>query len=133
MLHGRPGTESAGVDQALPGEAPPVDVLGHLRAGAPDIGAFEWIDAFPADFDEDGDVDGDDLVQWRGDFGLSAFSDADSDGDSDGADFLVWQQHLGSLSTLAATSVPEPGVHALIAAAPLILACARRERLRWVR
>ena len=50
----------------------------------------------PADFDDDGDVDGDDLAQWRGDFGVNALSDADNDGDSDGADFLAWQRQLGS-------------------------------------
>jgi hypothetical protein len=65
---------------------------------------------FSADFDVDGDVDADDLAQWRGDFGLNDDSDADGDGDSDGADFLAWQQQLGSAVMPAATSakVPEP-------------------------
>ena len=67
------------------------------------------VPTFPADFDHDGDVDGDDLVQWQGDFGLNGESDSDSDGDSDGADFLAWQQQLGSVpATAAANAVPEP-------------------------
>jgi len=66
---------------------------------------------FSADFDNDGDVDGDDLAQWESDFGGPG-SDADDDGDSDGLDFLAWQQQFGSslppaLQSLT-TSVPEP-------------------------
>lgn len=62
-----------------------------------------------ADFDSDGDVDGQDLAKWRGDFGLNALSDADDDGDSDGADFLIWQRQNG-IASLAdvSTTVPEP-------------------------
>ncbi len=55
--------------------------------------------AAPADFDNDGDVDGNDLAQWEDNFGADANADADSDGDSDGADFLAWQrQFTGDLS-----------------------------------
>jgi T5SS/PEP-CTERM-associated repeat protein len=76
--------------------------------------------SFTADFDEDGDVDGDDLVQWRGDFGVNNLSDADSDGDSDGDDFLQWQRQLGSTSTVpVGTAVPEPTAFTLA----LLLAC----------
>ncbi len=57
--------------------------------------------AAPADFDNDGDVDGNDLAQWEGNFGPNANADADGDLDSDGADFLAWQrQFTGSLYTL---------------------------------
>jgi len=65
---------------------------------------------FTADFDHDGDVDGDDLSQWGDDFGVNDFSDADSDGDSDGNDFLLWQQQLGggSMATASVAAVPEP-------------------------
>ena len=49
----------------------------------------------PGDFDEDADVDGEDLTQWQGDFGLNGSSDSDDDGDSDGADFLNWQRTFG--------------------------------------
>jgi len=69
----------------------------------------------PSDFNLDRDVDGADLVQWQGDFGENALSDADNDGDSDGADFLPWQQQLGSGLPAAATSaaIPEPAARAL--------------------
>jgi len=70
------------------------------------------------DFDGDGDVDGDDLLQWGDDFGVNGDSDADGDGDSDGNDFLALQRRFGS-STGAAnpstTAVPEPGTFALAA------------------
>ena len=64
----------------------------------------------PGDFDGDGDVDNDDFVQWEGDFGLNAGSDANLDGVSDGHDFLIWQQQLGNGVTpaVAAHIVPEP-------------------------
>nr|MBA3482946.1 PEP-CTERM sorting domain-containing protein [Pirellulales bacterium] len=71
---------------------------------------------YSADFDMDGDVDGADLAQWKGDFGLNGDSDADADGDSDGTDFLMWQQQLGSVPAVAAgTTVPEPANAILLA------------------
>ena len=67
------------------------------------------------DFDGDGDVDGDDLTQWQGDYGVNADSDADGDGDSDGFDFLVWQQnYMGSSPLAAASAVPEPSTVILL-------------------
>jgi T5SS/PEP-CTERM-associated repeat protein/autotransporter-associated beta strand protein len=64
---------------------------------------------YSADFDNDGDVDANDLTQWRGDFGDNDFSDADADGDSDGLDFLAWQLQFGLQSaTPVADVVPEP-------------------------
>ena len=65
---------------------------------AEEFGLAWWFDEAAApilgDFDNDGDVDGNDLSQWQGDFGLNGNSDADFDGDSDGADFLAWQRNL---------------------------------------
>jgi len=75
--------------------------------------------AYAADFNNDGHVDGDDLAQWRGDFGLNPDSDADNDGDSDGQDLLVWQRELGSgLPAVGASAavVPEP-----VTTAPLLV------------
>ncbi|NOZ39988.1 MAG: PEP-CTERM sorting domain-containing protein [Planctomycetes bacterium] len=78
---------------------------------------FAWVDfanplslGFTADFDNDGDVDGDDLIQWKSEFGVNGGSDADGDGDSDGADFLTWQRQRGSGVPVvtSATTVPEP-------------------------
>jgi hypothetical protein len=84
----------------------------------------------PADFDEDGDVDAEDLAQWKGDFGVNALSDADNDGDSDGADFIQWQQQLGSTSAAAATgAVPEPSTWAMLCLAAVAGKLAKRRRI----
>ncbi len=66
-----------------------------------------------ADFNRDGDVDGDDLIMLQAALG----GDADHDGDSDGADFLIWQQQAGYRDTVAPSStVPEPRGSLLAAA-----------------
>jgi T5SS/PEP-CTERM-associated repeat protein len=75
-----------------------------------------------ADFDEDGEVDGDDLTRWRMGFGTGIahmLGNADGDGDVDGNDFLVWQRQLGSTTPSAqvAAPIPEPTSYLLAAAA----------------
>ena len=74
-----------------------------------------------ADFDEDGDVDGDDLAEWRIGFGIDDTADhmdgdADANQDVDGADFLTWQRQLGSgpPTVAASAAVPEPGTSMLV-------------------
>lgn len=64
------------------------------------------------DFDEDGDVDRDDLSIWKAGYGTNFAShtegDADGDGDVDGEDFLVWQsEYTFQNPSLSQTSVPE--------------------------
>ncbi len=62
-----------------------------------------------ADFEEDGDVDGDDLDNWRLGYGGGAThmqGDADDDGDADGDDLLIWQRQLSVPPPI--TPVPEP-------------------------
>jgi len=86
--------------------------VNYLAAGT--IAQLEVVSSvmFTADFDMDGDVDGDDLTQWEGDFGMNGMSDADGDGDSDGGDFLEWQRQFGSgvpPSLASSQGVPEPG------------------------
>jgi glucose/arabinose dehydrogenase len=73
------------------------------------------------DFDSDGDVDGDDLAQWQGDYGIDGGSDADGDGDSDGRDFLTWQRNFGSTigPMSAGVSAPEPSTALLLAGVSL--------------
>ena len=72
------------------------------------------------DFDEDGDVDGDDLARWTEGFGAAGSAthtqgDADADQDVDGGDFLVWQRELGPSSAIAAAVVvPEPEMWTLL-------------------
>ncbi len=72
---------------------------------------YEIAASTPGDFDNDGDVDGDDLAIWQAGYGLNANGDADGDGDSDGRDFLTWQRQFstGPFTGLSAMiSVPEP-------------------------
>ena len=84
--------------------------------------------AFEADFDEDGDVDGDDLARWRDGFqvtlDMASHGDGDADGDHDvdGADFLAWQRQFGSPATTAATAaVPEPETLLMLASGVLAM------------
>ena len=68
---------------------------------------------FAADFDVDGDVDGDDFLAWQTGFGTQSGTqksdgDYDNDRDVDGDDFLGWQAEFGSGSGTASAAVPEP-------------------------
>lgn len=79
--------------------------------------------SIPGDFDGSDRVDGADLTQWKGDFGLNGDSDADGDMDSDGNDLLIWQRNLGQpLASPNLAAVPEPGggVIAAVAAAAVV-------------
>jgi hypothetical protein len=74
---------------------------------------------FGADFDEDGDVDGDDLLVWQTNYTMAGAShtdgDANDDGRVNGRDFLIWQkQYTGSGPLMTASVVPEPGVILLL-------------------
>ena len=80
----------------------------------------------PGDFDNDGDVDGDDLSALETNFGTTggagrAQGDADGDFDVDGADFIEWQRGFTG-STAASVAVPEP--NSLILALSLLSAVA---------
>ncbi|MCG8450092.1 MAG: matrixin family metalloprotease [Pirellulales bacterium] len=91
-----------------------------------DMGAFGAIEyLLSADFDEDGDVDADDLADWRSGFGKTgnathADGDANGDRNVDGSDFLTWQRQYGATAAsaaAAAVSVPEPSAFLLLAMA----------------
>ncbi len=78
-------------------------------------GVLSVLPAFDADFDEDGDVDGADLADWKSGFATNGTAthmqgDADGDQDADGHDFLTWQRRLGSrpAATASVAAVPEP-------------------------
>ncbi len=88
----------------------------------------------PGDFQEDGDVDGADLTQWKTGFGMSVAAthfagDANTDGDVDGDDFLIWQRQINiGQSAVASASVPEPATAGPALAGLMALACRRNRR-----
>lgn len=74
---------------------------------------------FGADFDEDGDVDSDDLQVWQTNYTMTSATHTDGDANDDGLvngrDFLIWQkQYTGPLMVSAAAAVPEPGYLGLL-------------------
>jgi hypothetical protein len=84
------------------------------------------------DFNEDGDVDGDDLARWLASYGAEGFpahdvGDADADLDVDGRDFLVWQRQVGRTAG-EAQGTPEPASGVLVALAAM--RCLRAGRRR---
>ena len=92
-----------------------------------------------ADFDNDGDVDGDDFLRWQIGFPMLSGAapidgDYDHDGDVDGNDFLGWQIEFGSGRGSATVSVPEPATIGLLLSltAAGISARGRRTGLRDV-
>jgi hypothetical protein len=116
------------VESAYPFSA--LDTFAYAIVGEVAIDAGGSGPSFAADFDDDGDVDGDDLTEWRGAFAATAIGDADEDADSDGADFLIWQSEAGlTPAGPSVAAVPEPRGHwlALTAAVPALLAVARRD------
>lgn len=80
-----------------------------------------------ADFDQDNDVDGSDILAWQRGFGIiggAALSDgdADGDGDVDDGDLDIWQSQFGSTNAVseARQVVPEPTMFALLSVASLL-------------
>ncbi len=68
----------------------------------------------PGDFDNDNDVDENDLGIWQNAFGSLDGGDADGDGDTDGTELLLWQRNYTGSSVPAVATVPEPGAGVLM-------------------
>ena len=88
-----------------------------------------------ADFNKDGNVDGDDFLAWQSGFGALAGAtqeegDADDDGDVDGDDFLTWQQQFGGNSGGTGSTVPEPATSCICLATLIWLTARRAHRVR---
>ena len=93
-----------------------------------------------ADFDEDGDVDAEDLTAWTERAGVwTGLNDADGDDFQTGDDFLYWQQQLGetpptpadfdaAINAALASAIPEPATLTLLAAAVLLASASRFRR-----
>ncbi|MBA3480585.1 MAG: pre-peptidase C-terminal domain-containing protein [Pirellulales bacterium] len=89
--------------------------------------------AYAADFDQDGDVDGEDLSRWQTGFGNpgdASTGDSDQDLDVDGDDFLAWQRQLGSGVAASLQAVPEPTALPSIFVGFALLAL-RNQGRRW--
>jgi hypothetical protein len=86
-----------------------------------------------ADFNNNGLVDGGDLLAWQRGFGIvsnatNAQGDADGNGAVNGVDFNLWKGKFGGPPALAASAViPEPG-GAAMALAAAVLVFERRRR-----
>ncbi|WP_146447956.1 hypothetical protein [Bythopirellula polymerisocia] len=90
-----------------------------LDISTPQTIAYQFIAPLAGDFEEDGDVDGDDLNRWQANYATGSThmqGDADDDSDVDGRDFLIWQRQYGSGVPLVAAqaAVPEPSTCALL-------------------
>ena len=84
-----------------------------------------------ADFDADGDVDGDDFLVWQASFETDAGGDANGDGATDGDDFLLWQAEFepaGRGASGRAVSVPEPTSLWLLASCVALLVGSRQSQ-----
>jgi hypothetical protein len=81
-------------------------------SGAGGSFAYDRAEITPsADFDRDGDVDGQDFLTWQRNvsatFAIQSEGDANFDGAADANDLAVWQNSYGSLLP-AVMAVPEP-------------------------
>jgi hypothetical protein len=90
-----------------------------------------------ADFDGDGDVDGNDFLAWQGGHGIDDGSaslgdgDANGDGNVNAADLAIWSGQFGSSgsATAALNTVPEPTSVALLAFAIVASSLLTRQRI----
>jgi hypothetical protein len=68
------------------------------------------------DFDNDGDVDGQDFLTWQRNVGVgttNATGDADGNSIVNGADLAAWRAEFGPAAAAAVGSVPEPATAVL--------------------
>jgi hypothetical protein len=87
---------------------------------ADDIAGAQFLygPAIHADFDSDGDVDGEDFLSWQRGLGLSVGAqrvdgDANEDGQVNAADLTAWRNGFAT-ATLATGAVPEPGADVIL-------------------
>lgn len=101
-------------------------------SGAPIVAGGGGASEDSADFDDDGDVDGDDFLVWQRGLGALgsgtiATGDANGDLDVDGDDLAIWRTQFGGAGSLTAVSaVPEPAAFALAAWLMAVAAYRRR-------
>jgi hypothetical protein len=87
-----------------------------------------------ADFDGDGDIDGNDFLAWQVGFGIAsgaslAQGDANDDGAVNHLDLAIWEIQYGTVSTLATMAVvPEPAASWSLLVAGILLLRQRSHR-----
>jgi parallel beta-helix repeat protein len=116
----------------LPGDIVPLTVGGPANDPPFSYQYFggNLVVTYTADFDLDGDVDGDDLPLWQAGYGTGTGAttedgDADGDGDVDGRDYITWMRQFGGdLTPLVAVAVsneePQP-IASLTAESPNVV------------
>ena len=113
---------------------------GESMKGVVKFGPLPTTDVTSGDFDDDGDVDGRDLLTWQRTLGSAAVppgsgADGDGNGTVNGADLTVWKGDFGDGAAAIAAggsvaAVPEPAAW-LLAMAGLIVVGAGRSRLAF--
>lgn len=119
-----------------------VNADGGLLADIDNFRVFVEVD-LSADFDNDGDVDSDDLTVLQASYGIDDGADADGDGDTDGQDYLIWQETFGNDATqsvvafsaqdlallgLSPAAVPEPTTTLMLSLAVVVVGMRRGVR-----
>ena len=112
------------------------DLSGAIGLGSLTLnltGTVEVASIDTADFDGDGNIDGQDFLIWQRGYRLTSTAtlgdgDANGDGNVDEADLLVWQEQYGQpLGSVGAVTVPEPATGVLsIIMAGLVFASIQR-------
>jgi hypothetical protein len=92
---------------------------------------FDILAAAPvadADFDNDGDEDGQDFLIWQRGLGAGTNATGDANGDNvvNAADLAIWKAQFGTPATVAGSAIPEPAAVGLLAVGLVVIAANRR-------
>ena len=107
---------------------------GETMEGIVNFGTLPVAAPSGGDYDDDGDVDGRDLLAWQRTLGSSVTPGTGADGSNNGvvdqADLTLWRSNFGSsgLGEAAVASVPEPASVVLVLAASIGAMFGRQRR-----